>query len=159
MKPLTMLVTEIAVLAAAAGAALAAPLAIKNTGSGVPEMTIDAPDGATFEEKFTNTIVTKGKNFQIMISVGKEDLAAAKKAYAGPESLIKDVKTYDVDDKDSLLFQGTMFGRPGYHLVHNVKVGKVTFKCTDWRKPDGVYTKADAEAMLAACKTLKVKKK
>ena len=157
MKPFTMLATEIATLALVAGAALAAPLAIKNSGSFEPNLVIDAPDGATWEEKFTNTVVTKGKNFQIMISAGVEDIAAVKKAHAGPDSLIKDVKSYDVDAKDTLLFQGTLFGRQGYHFVHNVKIGKSMFKCTDWRKPDGVYTKADAETMLAACKTLKKK--
>jgi hypothetical protein len=159
MKPFTILVTEIATLALVAGAAFAAPLAIKNSGSFEPNLTIDAPDGATFEEKFTNTVVTKGKNFQIMISAGKEDLPAAKKAYNSPEGLMKDVKKYDVDDKDTLLFEGTMFGVRGYHFVHNVKVGKSFFKCTDWRKPDGVYTKADVETMLTACKTLQKGKK
>ncbi|HEY7375885.1 MAG TPA: hypothetical protein VIF57_27245 [Polyangia bacterium] len=86
-------------------------------------------------------------------SAGKEDLAAAKKAYNSPDGLMKDVKKYDFDDKDTLLFEGTMFGVRGYHFVHNVKVGKSMFKCTDWRKPDGVYTKADVETMLTACKT------
>jgi hypothetical protein len=152
-----MVATEIAALALAAGAALAAPLAIKNSGSFEPNLVIDAPDGATWEEKFTNTVVTKGKNFQIMISAGMEDLPGAKKAYAGPDSLFTDVKSYDIDTKDTLLFQGTMFGRRGYHFVHNVKIGTSMFRCKDWRKPDGVYTKADAETMLAACKTLKKK--
>jgi hypothetical protein len=58
---------------------------------------------------------------------------------------------------DTLLYQGTLLGKTGYHFVTNVKIGKFMVKCQDWRKPDGIYSKADAEAMLAACKTLKKK--
>jgi hypothetical protein len=159
MKPFTMLATEIAALAVFAGAALAAPLAIKNSGSFEPDLVIDAPDGATWEEKFTNTTITKGKNFQIMISAGREDISGMKKAHAGPDSVIKNVKVYDVDEKDTLLYQGVLFGKTGYHFVTNIKVGKSIFKCQDWKKPDGVYTKADVEEMLKACKTLKKGKK
>ena len=141
--------------------AIAAPalvkLEIKNTGSPVPNLVIEVPPGTTFEEKFTNTLITNGKGFQVMVTHGKEDLASLKKAHAGPDSLIKEVKTYDVDAPDTLMYEGVMFGRKGYHFVHNVKIGKAFYKCQDWRKPDGVYSKADAEAMLASCKTLKKK--
>ena len=37
-----------------------------------------------------------------------------------------------------------------------MKVGPTAFfKCTDWQKLDGVYSKLDAQTMLTACKSLK----
>ena len=90
-----------------------------------------------------------------MISQGNENLAEEKKSMARSESIMKATK-FDIDTADTLLFEGELFGSKSYHFIYNVKAGPTAFfKCTDWQKLDATYTKADAEQMLAACKTLK----
>ena len=133
-----------------------APLAIKNSGAAVKDLLIDAPDSTKYEEKFTNTTVTAGDQFQLMISNAKMDPKENKKTYAGPDSLMKIAK-YDVDAPDALLYEGEWLGASGYHVEVNVKVGPTFFTCQDWRKTDATYTKADAEAMLKACRSLRKK--
>jgi hypothetical protein len=164
MKLALRIGTKIGVWALLAGGAVAvaAPalvkLDIENSGLMAPKMVIEVPAGTKWEEKFTNTLVTNSKTFQIMISQGKEDIAGLKKTHGKPDSTMKEVKSYDIDKPDTLLYEGAFLGgQKGYHFVTNVKLGKEWVRCQDWRKKDGIYSKTDAEAMLASCKTLKKK--
>ena len=80
---------------------------VKFKNSAVPdvELVMDAPSTAQSEEKFTNTVVTAGSRFQIMISQGNENLADSKKSMAGPDSFMKATK-FDIDTADTLLYEG-----------------------------------------------------
>jgi hypothetical protein len=138
--------------AAATATAGLVKMPIRNSGSPIPSLLIDAPAGAKYEEKFTNTLVTSGDHFGILISHGKFDVKQAKEDLASPDATTS-VKRYLVETPDTLVYEGERGMEAGVFFDVSVKVGEVYFTCSDFGGMK--FTKEDAEVMVKACKTLR----
>ena len=135
---------------AAAPAKAAAGNKLELAGGGLPDVTIAAPAKATVKESAAGGAeVNAGDKFQLQISKSKADIAGAKKEIAAND--VNKLKKFHVDTADELLYESAVMG-PEFHLLANVKVGDDTYSCEDVKGP--TFTKADAEAMLKACKSL-----
>src|SRR6266851_2566228 len=97
---------------------------------GLP-LTIDAPEGAKAEKPFSYVKVTKGDEFGLNVSEGKEDLADLKKEFLANGAL-KDKK--NLEESDSVLlyeFVVSGFDVKVYYFFTNVKVGDKDYHITN----------------------------
>ena len=132
------------------GAAAKGGAKLELNAGGVTGVTIEAPAGATAKEGAAGGVeITAGDKFQLQVTASKADIAGWKKDIAAND--VNKLKKYHVDTADELLYESAVMG-PEFHMVANVKVGDAAYSCEDVKGP--TFTKADAEAMLKACKSL-----
>jgi hypothetical protein len=127
-------------------------VALDLSGAGVKAV-IQAPEGAKAKEFLSTTRVSNGPHFSVEITpIYPMEFGAARDA-AKMETKAK----FLVDTPDTLVWESD--GAPGAHSSHfytTVKVGAKLHACFDTRG-SGDYSKAEVDAMLAACRTLKAK--
>ena len=133
-----------------APAAKLAALDLSVVGEDWKGWTVMAPEGATVKESFGSANITLGEGFQYDLRLDKADVAAYKKEQESND--INKLKGYVVDQPDAILYESEVMGRTEFHFYASVKSGDVEFTCEDVKGP--LHSKADAEAMLASCRTV-----
>ncbi len=107
-------------------------------------LTIDAPQGSTFEAD--SDMVKNGEHFALTISKGKVDLADQKK------QVQRDLREVNIvaEDANGFIYEFASIGK-NYGFRANVKVGKDNYWCmSDF----GFYERADMDAMRKSCDSL-----
>jgi hypothetical protein len=115
------------------------------------EATLQAPEGAKAADEFGAVVVSAGESFQLQIGTGPTDLAARKKEIEG--NTVNKLKGFVTDAPTELVYETEVMGKPEFHFVANVELDGAKYNCED--KKGQAFTKADIDAMLAACKSLK----
>ena len=122
--------------------------------AGVPAV-IQAPEGAKAQKFLSTTRVSSGRHFSVEITpepIYPMEFGAAKDA-AKTEAKV----SFGVDTADTLVWESTSpAGSRSSHFYAVVKFGGMPHACFDTRGA-GDYSKADVDAMLAACRSLKAK--
>lgn len=114
------------------------------------EATLQAPEGAKAADEFGAVVVSAGESFQLQVGTGATDLAARKKEIEG--NTVNKLKSFVTDTATELVYETEVMGKPEFHFVANVELGDAKYNCED--KKGQAFTKADIDAMLAACKSL-----
>jgi hypothetical protein len=121
--------------------------------------TIQAPAGALGSDEFGISVaVRKPPHFAISLEAvddGPKHIASSRKFAV--ENDQQKLKAFHVESPDTLLFEASFLGNKLFHFVTTVKVGGKTYACEDKKDADNNYTRADVDAMLAACRSLKAK--
>lgn len=113
---------------------------------------MDAPEGATAKEYLSTTRVAKAPHFSVEITpIYPMELGAAKDA-AKREAKAE----FRVDTADTLVWDSDGGVARASHFYTTLKVGGKLHACFDTRGY-GNFTRADVDAMLAACRSLKAK--
>ena len=111
-----------------------------------------APEGATAKEDFGALAVAAGAGFQLEVHSGAVDMAARKKEIESND--VNKLKRYVTDTPEAIVFESDVgMGKPEFHFLAAIKVGGEDFSCENTKGP--IYTQAQIEAMLQACKSLK----
>jgi hypothetical protein len=135
---------------AAPGAAAGVDLAA--AGDAYKGWTIAAPAGASAKVEFGALVVKAGDGFAIEVRGGAVDLAAKKRAIAADKvnRLVRWVR----EAPGAVVYESDAgLGAHEFHVLAALSVGGAAWSCEDEKGP--IYTEAQAEAMLAACETLK----
>lgn len=114
------------------------------------DATLQAPEGAKAAEEFGAYVVSAGEAFQLQISTGEADLAARKTEIEG--NTVNKLKAFVTESPTELLYETEVSGKPEFHFVANVVIDDAKYNCED--KKGQPFTRADVDAMLAACKSL-----
>jgi hypothetical protein len=121
--------------------------------------TIQAPAGSKASDEFGIAVaVRKPPHFAISLEAtddGPKHIASSRKFAVDNDQ--QKLKAFYVDSPDALLFETSFIGNKLFHFVTTVKVGGKTYSCEDKKDADNNYTRADVDAMLAACRSLKAK--
>jgi hypothetical protein len=137
----------------AASQAKTAPLDL--SAAGVP-VVIQAPEGAKAQKFLSTTRVSTGPHFSLEITpdpIYPMEFGAAKDA-AKLESKV----AFTTDTADTLVWESTgPAGARSAHFYTVVKFGGRPHACFDTRGAAEPYAKADVDAMLAACRSVKAK--
>lgn len=112
---------------------------------------LQAPEGAKASEDFGSFVVQAGESFQLQINTGAADLAARKKEIEG--NTVNKLKSFVTESETELVYETEVMGKAEFHFVANVEVDGAKYNCED--KKGQAFAKADVDAMLAACKSLK----
>jgi hypothetical protein len=147
MWAVATLFVALPVLTSAQTAGGTAPLDLGKAGL---KATIQAPRGAVATEEFDSVFIRKSPRFAIEIS--QKDVPAFRKDVVSND--IQKLKKFYVDSPDTLLYETTLMGNHPFHFVVAVKVGAKKYTCED-EKGANTFTKADVDAMLKACESLK----
>jgi hypothetical protein len=115
------------------------------------DATIQAPEGAKATAEFGAVLVGAGETFQLQINSNHADLAASKKEIEG--NTVNKLKSFVTDSATELVYESEVMGKGEFHFLANVEVEGAKYNCED--KKGQAFTKADVDAMLAACKSLK----
>ncbi|MCH9688564.1 MAG: hypothetical protein K0V04_44445 [Deltaproteobacteria bacterium] len=115
------------------------------------EGTLQAPEGAKASAEFGAFVVNAGESFQLEIHSSAADLAARKKEIEG--NTVNKLKSFVTENETELVYETEVMGKSEFHFLANIKVDDASYNCEDKKGP--VYAKADVDAMLAACKSLK----
>jgi hypothetical protein len=115
------------------------------------EATLEAPEGAKAADEFGAVVVSAGESFQLQVNGSATDLAARKKEIEG--NTVNKLKAFVTDTPTELVYETEVMGKPEFHFVANVELDGAKYHCED--KKGQAFTKADVDAMLAACKSLK----
>ena len=111
-----------------------------------------APEGATAKDDFGALAVTDGKGFQLEVHGGAVDMAARKKEIEAND--VNKLKRFITDAPDTLVYESDPgMGGIQVHFLAAIKVGDADYSCENTKGP--VYDKAQIDAMLAACKSIK----
>lgn len=116
------------------------------------DASVEAPEGATAKEDFGAYTVTAGDTFALQINTGAADLAARKGEIEG--NTVNKLKSFVTESETELVYETEVMGKTQFHFVANVEVDGAKYNCEN-QKGATNYTKADVDAMLAACKSLK----
>ena len=111
---------------------------------------LQAPEGAKVAEEFGAYTVKAGDAFQLEVHTGEADLAARKKEIEG--NTVNKLKSFHTESDTALLYETEVMGKTEFHFVSNKEVDGAKYHCEDTKGK--AYTKADVEAMLAACNSL-----
>lgn len=114
------------------------------------EAKIQAPEGAKASAEFGAFLVQAGESFQLQINSSAADLAAAKAEIEG--NTVNKLKGFVTESETELVYETEVAGKAQFHFVANVEVDEAKYNCEDKKGQD--FTKADVEAMLAACKSM-----
>ncbi len=112
---------------------------------------LQAPEGAKASEEFGAYLVQSGEAFQLEIHTNFADLAARKKEIEG--NTVNKLKRFVTESETELLYETEVMGKAEFHFIANVELDGAKYNCENKKGP--TYTKADIDAMLAACKSLK----
>ncbi len=115
------------------------------------EGTLEAPEGAKAAAEFGAFLVNAGESFQLEIHSGPADLAARKKEIEG--NTINKLKSFVTESETELVYETEVMGKAEFHFLANVELDGAKYNCED--KKGQAFTKADVDAMLASCKSLK----
>lgn len=115
------------------------------------DATLQAPAGAKAADEFGSVVVSAGEGFQLQVSTGPADLAASKKEIEG--NTVNKLKSFVTDAPTELVYESEVAGKAEFHFLANVELDGAKYNCED--KKGQAFTKADIDAMLAACKSLK----
>ena len=111
-----------------------------------------APEGVTAKDDFGALGVTDGKGFQLEVHSGTVDMPARKKEIESND--INKLKKFLTDSPDTLVYESDPgMGGVQVHFLAAIKVGGADYSCENAKGP--TYTKAQIDAMLAACKSIK----
>jgi hypothetical protein len=135
----------------AAAPAKLAELDLSSVGEDYAGWKIMAPEGATAKDDFGAIGVKAGDGFQLEIHTGDINMAERKKEIESND--INKLKGYLTDTADTLVYESEVMSKKEVHLLAVHKVGDVAVYCENTKGP--TYNKAQIEAMLAACKSLK----
>jgi hypothetical protein len=125
-----------------------AALSIEDAGI---DATLQAPEGAKAAEEFGSVVVSAGESFQLQINSNHADLAASKKEIEA--NTVNKLKSFVTDSPTELVYETEVMGKAEFHFLANVELDGAKYNCED--KKGQAFTKADVDAMLAACKSLK----
>lgn len=114
------------------------------------EATVQAPEGAKAADEFGAFVVTAGEGFQLQINSSAADLAARKAEIEG--NTVNKLKAFVAESPTELVYETEVMGKPEFHFVANVEVEDAKYNCED--KKGQAFTRADVDAMLAACKSM-----
>jgi hypothetical protein len=114
------------------------------------EATLQAPQGAKAADEFGAVVVSAGESFQLQINTGAADLAARKQEIEG--NPVSKLEGFVTDTPTELVYETDVAGKAEFHFVANVELDGAKYNCED--KKGQAFTKADVDAMLAACKSL-----
>jgi hypothetical protein len=114
------------------------------------DATLQAPEGAKAVDEFGAVVVSAGESFQLQINTGATDLAARKQEIEG--NTVNKLKSFVTETPTELLYETEVMGKPEFHFVANVELDGAKYNCED--KKGQAFTRADIDAMLAACKSL-----
>jgi hypothetical protein len=158
MLPLVVC-TSLLLLAFALPAAAENPTAPLDLSAAGLKATIQAPAGAKANDEFGISVaVVKPPHFAISLEAtddGPKHIASSRK-FAVDNNMQK-LKAFYVDTPDTLVYETSLISNKLIHFVTTVKVGGKTYSCEDKKDADNNYTRADVDAMLAACRSLKAK--
>jgi hypothetical protein len=115
------------------------------------EATLEAPEGAKAADEFGAVVVSAGESFQLQVNGAAADLVARKKEIEG--NTVNKLKAFVTDTPTELVYETEVMGKPEFHFVANVELDGAKYNCED--KKGQAFTKADVDAMLTACKSLK----
>jgi len=115
------------------------------------EAVISAPEGAKASDEFGAFIVQSGESFQLQINTGAADLAARKAEIEG--NTVNKLKSFVTESETELVYETEVMGKAEFHFVAKVEIDGAKYSCED--KKGQAFTKADVDAMLAACTSLK----
>ena len=115
---------------------------------------IMAPGGAAARDDYGAVEIAREPDFQMEFSEEEAvDFLARKKEIEA--NGINKLKKYHVDTADTLVYETEVMGKPELHFVATVKVGETLYLCEDQKGP--VFSQAAVSAMLAACRSAKLK--
>lgn len=114
------------------------------------DATIQAPEGAKLAEEFGAFTVKAGETFQLEIHTGPVDLAARKKEIEG--NTINKLKKFHTESETALVYETEVMGKTEFHFVSNKEIDGGKYNCEDTKGK--AFSKADVDAMLAACDSL-----
>lgn len=114
------------------------------------EAKLQAPEGAKATAEFGSFLVQSGESFQLQINSSGADLAAAKQEIEG--NTVNKLKSFVTESETELVYESEVMGKPQFHFLANVEVDGAKYNCEDKKGQD--FTKADVDAMLAACKSM-----
>jgi hypothetical protein len=130
-----------------------APLSLaKKTTMNEYRLTMQAPEGSTAEWSTVYFFVRHGKDFALRVTPNHtEDLAAKKKSY---EEL--NIKGFEVlmDEPDALLVRVDAHSGTDFEVFVNKEIGGVKYAMSSVGIVGGSYSRAQAERLLACCRTL-----
>jgi hypothetical protein len=137
---------------AAAPAAKLVELDVSSAGEAYQGWKLMAPEGAVAKEDFGALSVSDGKGFQLEVHSGATDMPATKKEVEAND--VNKLKKYVTDSPDVIVYVSDPgMGGPQVHFHAAVKIGGEDFYCTNSKGP--VYTQAQTDVMVQACKSLK----
>ncbi len=134
--------------AKAAAPAKLAELSLEDAGL---DAKLQAPEGAKGAEDLGAFTVTAGESFQLQINTGEADLAARKKEIES--NPVNKLKSFVTESDTELVYETEVMGKSEFHFVMGVELDGAKYNCED--KKGQAFTKADIDAMVAACKSLK----
>jgi hypothetical protein len=114
------------------------------------DATLQAPEGAKAADEFGAVVVSAGESFQLQVNGGATDLAARKQEIEA--NTVNKLKAFVTDTPTELVYETEVMGKPEFHFVANVELDGAKYNCED--KKGQAFTRADVDAMLAACKSL-----
>ena len=130
-----------------------APLDLSVADSTV-KVIIMAPGGAAARDDYGAVEIAKEPDFQMEFSEEEAvDFLARKKEIEA--NGINKLKKYHVDTADTLVYETEIMGKPEFHFIATVKVGEILYLCEDQKGP--VFSQAAVSAMLAACRSARLK--
>ena len=100
-----------------------------------------------------------GKNFDILIKEGEEDIAF-KKADLGNDDVYK-IKQFFIDEPTTLAWEWAIGDLPSeHHFISVQKIDNIAYTFEDNRNSDGApFSKNAIEKMIESCKTIRKIKK
>jgi hypothetical protein len=118
--------------------------------------TMQAPAGASVENAFGSARVAKLPHFSVDVgTTSMADSLSSAKNDAKTSRYYK-ASTFHTDAPDLIVWESQApNGSPAFHFYALLKGGDPLFTCADTRP--NIYTRADVEAMVAACRSLKAK--
>jgi hypothetical protein len=119
--------------------------------------TMQAPAGASVENAFGSARVARLPHFSVDVgTTSMADSLSSAKNDAKTSRYYK-ANTFHTDTPELIVWESqTPNGSPAFHFYALLKGGgDPLFTCADTRP--NIYTKADVDAMVAACRTLKAK--
>ncbi|MEX1361596.1 MAG: hypothetical protein AB1Z98_00595 [Nannocystaceae bacterium] len=114
------------------------------------EAKMQAPEGAKASEDFGAYVVQAGESFQLQVNMGAADLAASKQEIEG--NTVNKLKSFITESETELVYESEVMGKTQFHFLANVEVDGAKYNCEDKKGQD--FSKADVDAMLAACKSM-----
>lgn len=118
---------------------------------------VEAPGGATTQVSGTTVNVLAGPRFGMAVTEqGGLDLHETAKSYETPRSAVQNAHVEKIND-EVLVYTGTDLGRDGYHFIALVETAnpKHAYACSDSGLLKVELTRADVDAMIRACRSLK----
>ena len=119
--------------------------------AGLP-LVIVAPEGATARDAY-GWVNVEAPRFHIRIVEGRADMAIFKENLKDWGTL----KGFPVDSADAVVSESLVLGAIQFHFMATVEVAGTRYCCEDYKGQAYNFTRAEVDAMLAACRSLAAK--